>query len=189
MRRLRVFNSISLDGFFTDVNNQMNFAQNPRPDPEWDAFVSGNAAGSEGGTLVFGRVTYEMMASWWPTPAAAEAMPVVAAHMNSISKIVFSRTLDRAAWSNTRLIHGDLVEEMQKLKEAPGGDMLIFGSGNLVSQLAEHGLIDEYQFILVPLILGQGRTMFATLDKMISLKQVSSRSFSNGNILLTYQPV
>ena len=140
MRKLIVFNHISLDGYFTDAQGDMGFARNPAPDAEWDAFVEGNAGG--GGTLVFGRVTYELMASYWPTATAVEQMPVVARRMNTATKVVFSRTLQQVFWQNTRLVKADLTGEIRKMKNEPGEDMLIFGSGSLVAQLAQAGLID-----------------------------------------------
>src|SRR3972149_10430298 len=105
MRRLIVFNHVSLDGYFTDANGDMRFAHSDKPDAEWDAFVAGNASG--GGILLFGRITYELMASYWPTPAAAENMPVVAERMNNLPKVVFSRTLDQVSWNNTKLVKDD----------------------------------------------------------------------------------
>jgi len=185
MRKLIVFNHIALDGYFTDAKGDMSFARNSTPDAEWDAFVAGNAGG--GGMLVFGRVTYDMMASFWPTPAAAEMMPNIAERMNNLPKIVFSRTLEEATWNNTRLVKTDLPGEIQKLKQAAGDNMVIFGSGNLVSQLAQAGLIDEFQFVLDPVVLGQGRTMFEGLQAKLSLKLKSTRSFTNGNVLLYYE--
>jgi len=185
MRKLIVFNHISLDGYFTDAHGDMGFARNATPDAEWDAFVEGNAGG--GGTLVFGRVTYEMMASYWPTPAAAEQMPLVAGRMNSAPKVVFSRGLQQASWNNTRLVKSDLPGEIRKMKNELGEDMLIFGSGSIVSQLAQAGLIDEYQFIVDPVVLGSGRTMFAGVQGRLPLKLKQVRSFDNGNVLLTYE--
>jgi len=137
MPRLIVFNTITVDGYFTDKNNDMSWAHQGDDDPEFDEFVAGNASG--GGVLVFGRKTYELMASFWPTPAAAERMPVVAREMNSRQKVVFSRTLEEASWSNTRLVKDDLVEEVRRMKSAPGADMAILGSGSLVAQLAQAG--------------------------------------------------
>ncbi|MBL8064115.1 MAG: dihydrofolate reductase [Anaerolineales bacterium] len=186
MRRLIVFNHISLDGYFTDENNDMSFARNPRPDAEWDAFVSGNAG--SGGTLVFGRVTYELMASFWPTSMAAEQMPDVAERMNSLQKVVFSRTLDIVSWQNTRLVKSDLAHEIRKMKQESGEDMVIFGSGSIVSQLARENLIDEYQIVVDPVVLGKGRTMFDGTKEKRTLKLVRSRTFNNGNALLCYEP-
>jgi dihydrofolate reductase len=187
MRRLIVFNHISLDGYFTDANGEMNFARNDIPDAEWDAFVAGNASG--GGTLVFGRVTYELMASFWPTPMAAEQMPDVAERMNNLPKVVFSRTMEKASWNNTTLVKDDLAGEIRKMKREEGEGMVIFGSGTIVSQLAQEGLIDEYQFVVDPVVLGKGRTMFEGIKGKLTLKLTKSRTFGNGNILLWYEPM
>ena len=137
MPKLIVFNTITVDGYFTDKNNDMSWAHQGDPDPEFDEFVAGNASG--GGVLVFGRKTYELMASFWPTPAAAEQLPVVAREMNSRQKVVFSRTLEEASWSNTRLVKSDLVAEVRRMKSEPGEGLAILGSGSLVAQLASAG--------------------------------------------------
>ncbi len=188
MQKLMVFNTVSLDGYFVDAQGNMDFARNPVPDEEWDAFVNGNASGGGGGTFLFGRVTYEMMASYWPTPAAAAALPTVAKTMNETPKVVFSRTLDRADWENTTILKGDLTTEVRKLKEGPGEGIIIFGSGTLVAQLAEAGLIDEYQITVEPVALGQGRSMFEGMKEKLPLKLISAHSFKNGNVFLRYQP-
>ena len=185
MQKLIVFNSTSVDGYFVDAKGDMGFAHNARPDGEWDDFVTGNASG--GGTLVFGRVTYEMMASVWPTPAAAERMPVVAERMNALPKIVFSRTLDRASWNNTTLVKGDLAGEIRRLKGGSGPGMVILGSGSLVRQLAGHGLIDEYQIRVIPVVLGKGRTLFEGLADRLPLRLARTRAFNNGNVVLWYE--
>jgi dihydrofolate reductase len=187
MRKLAVFNSTSLDGYFVDANGDMSFAHNVNQDAEWDVFVAGNASG--GGTLVFGRITYELMAGYWPTPLAAEQMPVVAERMNNLPKVVFSRTLEKAPWSNTKLVKGDLISEIRKMKNEPGEDMVILGSGSIVSQLAGQGLIDEYQIVVIPVALGKGRTMFEGARGNVSLKLIKSRTFINGNVLLCYEPM
>jgi dihydrofolate reductase len=186
MRRLIVFNHVSLDGYFVDANSEMSWAHADHQDAEWDAFVSGNASG--GGMLVFGRITYELMASFWPTSFAIESMPAVAEGMNSLPKVVFSKTLNQASWNNTTLLKGDLAAEMRKMKQAPGEDMVILGSGSIVSQLAQEGLIDEYQIVVNPVILGKGRTMFDGVKEKLRLKLTKTRAFGNGNVLLCYEP-
>ncbi len=187
MRKLIVFNHVSLDGYFTDAEGDMRFAQNPIPDKEWDAFVSSNASG--GGMLVFGRVTYDLMASFWPTPMAAQQMPEVAKAMNDLPKVVFSRTMHAASWQNTRLLKSDPADEIKKLKNEAGADIVIFGSGMIVAQLAQAGLIDEYQIVVDPVVLGKGRTMFDSLNEKLTFKLRSSRTFDNGNVLLRYEPI
>ncbi|HEY8187169.1 MAG TPA: dihydrofolate reductase family protein [Pyrinomonadaceae bacterium] len=183
MRKLVVFNNVTLDGYFTDKNNDMSWAH--KSDPEWDAFAAENAKG--GGVLLFGRVTYEMMASFWPTPAAKEMMPEVAEGMNNLEKVVFSRTLDKASWKNTRLVKTGMVEEVRRMKNEPGEGMVILGSGTIVSQLSDAKLIDEYQLVFNPIVLGAGRTLFEDIKDKINLKRTNSRTFENGNVVLNYQ--
>jgi dihydrofolate reductase len=103
-------------------------------------------------------------------------------------KIVFSRTLDKAPWSNTKLLKGDLVAEIRKMKEESGQDMTILGSGSLVLQLAQEGLIDDYQVLLCPVVLGKGRTMFDGIQEKLTLKLTTTRAFPKGNVLLCYEP-
>ncbi len=151
MPRLVVFNNVSLDGYFVDANSDMSWAH--KQDPEWTSFVSDNASGN--GVLVFGRVTYQLMAGYWPTPLAMKNSPAVAEGMNNLQKIVFSRILESVSWKNTRLVKEDMLGEIRKLKRDPGPDMVILGSGTIVSQLAKAALIDEYQIALSPIVLGQ----------------------------------
>lgn len=186
MRNLIVFNSVSLDGYFSDANSDMSFAHNAIPDVEWDAFVESNASG--GGTLLFGRITYELMASFWPTALAAEQMPVVAERMNNLTKVVFSRTLDKVSWNNTKLVKNDLIGEIRKMKNEAGEGITILGSGSIVSQLTDYRLIDEYQIVVVPVVLGKGRTMFEGVAQNLPLRLIKTRSFINGNVLLCYEP-
>lgn len=185
MRKLVVFNNVSLDGYFVDMNGDMSWAH--KNDAEWNAFTAENASGN--GVLVFGRVTYDMMASFWPTPMAMEMMPAVAAGMNSMPKIVFSRTLDEVTWNNTKLVKGDIAAAMRKLKQEAGPDMVILGSGSIVAQFAQEGLIDEFQIVVHPLVLGKGRTLFDGVKEKLALKLTSSRAFGNGNVLLCYEPM
>jgi dihydrofolate reductase len=185
MRKLIVFNMVSLDGFFVDGKGDMNWAH--KQDAEWNAFVSGNASG--GGVLVFGRITYQLMESYWPTPMAMQNSPAVAKGMNEMPKIVFSRTLDSASWSNTKLLKGDLATEVRNLKKESGPNMVILGSGAIVSQLAQENLIDEYQLAVSPIVLGRGRTLFEGLKEKLNLKLTSSRTFGNGTVFACYQPL
>jgi dihydrofolate reductase len=115
MPKLVAYNAVSLDGYFTDANGDMSWAH--KKDPEWQAFVSENARG--GDQLLFGRITYDLMASFWPTPLAAQSNPAVAERMNSLRKFVFSTTLDKVSWNNTTLLKGDLTTEVRKLKQQP----------------------------------------------------------------------
>jgi dihydrofolate reductase len=185
MRRVAAFEQVSLDGFFVDASGDMSWAH--KHDPEWNAFQGSNASGDA--ALLFGRVTYELMASFWPTPAALERAPAVAEGMNNMPKIVFSRKLEQASWKNTTLVKGDIVTEARRMKLQPGPDMVILGSGSIVSQLAQAGLIDEYQIVVNPIVLGKGRTLFEGVQEKIALKLIKSRPFENGNVVLYYEPM
>ncbi len=185
MRKLLVFNQVSLDGYFVDAAGDMSWAKEGNDD-EFDAFVEGNASGS--GVLIFGRVTYQMMASFWPTPQARQLMPVVAEGMNASQKVVFSRTLSGVTWANTRLVKGDAVAEIRRMKAEPGPDLVILGSGTLVSQLAPTDLVDEVQLVVSPLVLGAGRTLFQGAKEPLRLKLTRSRVFRNGKVFLVYAP-
>jgi dihydrofolate reductase len=184
MRRLIMFNNVTLDGFFADKRGDMSWAHE-RQDEESKAFASENASG--GGALVFGRITYEMMERFWPTREARKTMPVVAKQMNEMPKVVFSKTLDKVSWSNTSLVKGDPATEMRKMKKEAGPDMAIMGSGTIVSQLASAGLIDEYKIVVNPVVLGKGRTLFEGVEKKLNLKLTATRSFKNGNVFLCYE--
>lgn len=184
MRRVVAFEQVTLDGYFADADGGMSWAH--RSDPEWDAFVADNA--TTGGVLLFGRVTYEMMASFWPTPMAFETAPVVAGRMNDLPKVVFSRTLDEVSWKNTRLVKGDAAAAVRELKTEAGPEMVILGSGSIVSRLAQEGLIDEYQIVVNPLALGRGKAIFAGMKRTLALRLVKTRAFRNGNVLSCYEP-
>jgi dihydrofolate reductase len=186
-RQLSAFMHVSLDGYFCDPRGDMRFAHKPLDDAEWQEFVAENAAGS--GVLVFGRTTYDMMAAWWPTAAAAKAMPEVAAQMNGASKIVFSRTLTSAHWNNTTLIKTDLVRTINQMKAEPGPDMAILGSGSVVTQLAARGLIDTIQIVVNPVALGAGKAFLAGLRQPLNLTFTHARTFGNGSVVLSYAPV
>ena len=185
MRKLVVFNHVSLDGFFVDAHGRMDWAKPDANDAEWSAFVAENASGE--GPLLFGRVTYDLMASYWPTPLAAEHDRALAERMNSLPKVIFSRTLSTTSWNNTRLVRGDMAAEIRKMKQEPGEAMVILGSGSIVSQLAQARLIDEYQIVVNPVVLGKGRTLFDGVLEKRPLELTRTRTFANGKVFLCYQ--
>jgi dihydrofolate reductase len=187
MRKLSVFNHVTLDGYFAGENGDMSWAHKGSDDAEYQAFVAGNASGES--ELLFGRITYEMMAGYWPTPAASQQAPIVAEKMNSGQKVVFSKTMAEASWNNTKLVKGDLAEEVKKMKDEEGPGMVILGSGSIVAQLAAAGLIDNYQMVINPVALGKGRTLFEELPQMLSLKLIKSKTFNNGKTFLSYEAI
>lgn len=183
MRKLSVFNQVSLDGFICDAAGDMSWAH--KNDAEWQRWVDSNARG--GGELVFGRVTYQHMAGFWPTPMAQQSMPELAEHMNRARKIVFSHSLSHADWNNTRLIQTDLGAAVRALKAEAGPPLVVLGSANLVSQLAQLDLIDSLQVVINPIILGAGKAMFTGIKQHLTLTRSESRNFQNGNVALSYE--
>ena len=134
--------------------------------------------------LLMGRVTYQIWAAFWPT-AGDDAF---SRRMNSIPKYVVSRTLDRADWSNTTILAGDAVTAVQELKAKPGGDLLLYGSADLVTELMAHRLVDEYRLSIYPVVLGSGKHLFRDRIDLHYLRLVTTRVFPTGIVLLTYQP-
>lgn len=180
MRTLRVFESLSVDGYFADAQDDMRWAHDDGQDPEFAAWVSDNAG--SGGALVFGRKTYEMMAAFWPTALAAKQLPEVAAGMNAATKYVATRTLE-PTWHNAQRLQGELVDTIGALKREAGPDLVVLGSGSIAAQLGSAGLVDEYLFAVVPIALGEGRRVFAHRQ---SLRLVEQRAFPGGRIVVRY---
>jgi dihydrofolate reductase len=184
MRKLSVFNFITLNGYFKGINEDISWH---RHGDEESAFASEGAQTQS--VLLFGRKTYEMMASYWPTPQAMKDAPAVADGMNKSEKIVFSKTLTAATWKNTRLVKDNIVEEVRKLKQTAGNDLTVLGSGSIITQFAAAGLIDDFQFMVDPVVLGEGSTMFQGLPEKLDLKLTQTKSFKSGVVLLCYKPV
>ena len=178
MRRLIVSNVMSLDGFFEGPNHEFNWFT---PDEEFFAYAREMLRSVD--TILFGRRTYEHMANYWPSAPRDE----IADAMNSLPKVVFSSTLENAAWNNTRLIRGNISEEVTKLKSMPGKDMVILGGAMLASYLLEEGLIDEYRVVLAPLLLGKGNPLFKNIRQTIQLKLQKTRLLRSGVIVVYYQ--
>jgi dihydrofolate reductase len=186
MRKLSVFNSVSLDGYYTDPNNDNSFAHTDADDPELADFIKGNAQGKN--VLVFGRVTYDEMVKWWPTPAAKKAMPEVAKGMNDAPKLVFSRTLQSSDWEHTTVTANDPAKEIEKLKRTDGPDLTVLGSGQIVAQLAAAGLFDSVSLLIVPVILGAGKSQFAGVKHKPRWKLARSKTFEkSGRTFVAYE--
>ncbi len=183
MRKVFLFNMVTLDGFFEGPNQDISWHN---VDDEFNEFAIHQL--NEIDMLLFGRVTYQGMASYWPTEFAISNDPVVAGLMNSLSKIVFSKTLEKADWNNSRLVKENAAEEVSKLKQQPGKDIAIFGSSNLAVTLAESGLIDEYRMIMNPVFLGGGTPLLKGIKEKLNLKLLNAKIFKSGNVLLYYAP-
>jgi dihydrofolate reductase len=184
MRRILVFNNLSLDGLFCDGARSIEWAK--RDGSELTEYVK--QVGSNVTTYLFGKNTYQMFAGFWPTPAGRAANPYFAKLLCEQPKIVFSKTLDRADWDNTTLQPSADKRTIDTLKASKGGDCMIFGSGQLVQALAGQGLVDEYQLVLHPIALGGGRPLFGNLARPVELDLVEAKPFRNGTVLLRYRP-
>ena len=183
MRKIIFQNMITLDGFFEGPNREIDWHV---VDDEFNQYAINFCRSLDG--LIFGRVTYEGMASYWPTPEARRDDPIVTELMNRLPKVVFSRTLEKAGWENSRLVKGDAVQEINRLKQQPGKDLAIFGSANLATTLVQDNLIDEYRIFVNPVVLGAGTPLFQGVKDRLKLKLVSSKTFQSGLVLLIYQP-
>jgi len=182
MGHLSSFTFITLNGFYKGPDNDISWHRHGGEEAEFAAKSSGG-----GSTLLFGRVTYEMMASFWPTPMAHESNPAVAANMNKAEKIVFSKTLTKASWSNTQIISTDITAQLQKLKQQDK-NYTILGSGSILTQLSDAGLVDTYSFMLDPVAIGKGTAIFNNIQGTLNLRLVNSHVFKSGVILLNYEP-
>jgi dihydrofolate reductase len=184
MRKILVFENVTLDGFMAGPNGELDWAI--RDDEVTEYSKEGNESTD---TFLFGRLTYDMMASFWPTPMGKSANPVFAEALNNAPKIVFSRTLKTADWQHTAVVHEITKEKILTLKQRPGKNMMIFGSGSLVEQLTNLGLIDVYELMMNPVVLGKGIPLFKNIRARINLTLVQTRTFKSGLVLLRYQPV
>lgn len=185
MRKLFAFNFTTLNGYYKGIDEDISWH---RHGAEEAAFAA-ESMKSDGGILLFGRVTYEHMAGYWPTSDARRNDPDVASGMNRSEKIVFSNTLKKADWNNTTVISGDIATHVKQLKQTKGKDLTILGSGSIVSLLAGHGLIDRYQIMVDPVVLGGGTSLFDGITGKLDLKLISTRTFNSGVVLLNYEPM
>jgi dihydrofolate reductase len=184
MRKVIVFIMISLDGYFEGPDHELDWHN---VDAEFnDTFAMPQL--NEADTLIFGRRTYELMVSYWPTDAAQRNDSAIAGKMNSLPKIVFSRTLKNADWHNTTLLQENATEQLRELKDTPGKDMLVLGSSKLCVSLLSAGLIDEIRLIVNPVILGKGNTVFGGITEPVRMQLLDTKTFKSDNVLLRYTP-
>ncbi len=186
MRKVIASTFVSVDGFVVGPNEDISWVMNNFNDDM--AKYAGDLMNSMSEVLL-GRVTYEIMSHAWPNQT--EATSPGADKMNHTPKIVFSRTLERAEWGtygNARVVKDHPEEEIARLKGQPGQNMVIYGSANLVRNLTELGLIDEYQLLVHPIALGSGKPLFAGLPHQVNLRMLRTESFKNGVVVLYYEP-
>jgi dihydrofolate reductase len=175
--------SISIDGYVEGPHHEIDWHI---VDDEFNAYAVETLRATD--TLIMGRRTYELMAGYWPAATATGNDAIVKEQMNNTPKLVFSTTLKRVDWQNSRLATGSLAEEVARLKHVPGDGLLWVGGSDLAASFLEQGLIDELRFIMTPILLGAGKTVFDAIEKRCQLKLLSARSFKSGNVLLTYDP-
>ena len=189
MGTLTVFNHVTVDGFFAGPRGEIDWFKMIRKDDDYEAYT--HAQSQSGATLIFGRTTYEMMKSYWPTPDAIKSDPGMARVVNESPKIVFSKTLrsvkDEPNWKNVTLLHDIEPADIARRKKESGGGLTILGSGTIVQQFATLGLVDEYHLVVAPIVLGDGKPLFKNVGNMI-LELVQAKTFKNGIVLLTYRP-
>ena len=197
MRRIVMFNRVTPEGCFAGPEGSLNWIV---PDPELDRVAAESIGRSEIDTILFGRRTYQQFESFWPHVAAdgpdapnphddkrrSPELRAMATMLNEANKLVFSRTLKTVTWQNSRLFETLDPRVIVALKSAPGKDMIVFGSGSVVSQLTEHGLIDEYQFVVTPILLGRGRALFNGMSNGSKLALQEAKAFPTGNVMLRY---
>jgi dihydrofolate reductase len=201
-RRIVMFNRVSGDGYFAGRDGNLDWVI---PEEEIDKAVAEQIEKEQSpgpDTILFGRKTYEMFESFWPhavddSPTTraphgperrTEELKAMGVFINEAVKLVFSKSLKSVTWKNSRLLRELDSREIEALKREPGKDMLIFGSGSIVSQLTEHGLIDEYRFVVSPLFLGDGRTLISGVPKRLKLKLLEAKGYPSGNVMLRYSP-
>jgi len=195
MRRVVAFDRVSADGYFAGPDGNLDWTV---PDQEIDKSAAGRLLGT--GTILFGRRTYEQFEAFWPhvlddSPTAPDPhaalrrspeLRAMAVWINEATKVVVSRTRKDVSWKNSRLLHEFDPGEIEAMKRQPGTDIMIFGSGSIVSQLTQHGLIDEYQFIVNPIVLGSGRQLLSGLSKSVRLDLLEAKQYPSGNVMLRY---
>jgi dihydrofolate reductase len=196
MRKIVVFDRVTADGYFSGPEGNLDWVV---PDAEIDK-LGGDAVPGSGNVLLFGRRTYQMFESFWPhvlkdSPEAPDphvpgrqsaAMKNMAVWIHEATKIVFSKSLAEVTWHNSRLVRDIVPAEIDAIKNAPGGDIMIFGSGEVVSRLTALGLIDEYQLIVGPLLLGAGKPLVSGVTTRVPLDLLEVKRYDSGNVMLRY---
>lgn len=187
MRKIIVSEMVSVDGFFAGPNGEIDWHV---VDEEFNQYAIDLLNTLD--TILFGRVTYQLFESYWPVaakdPATSKNDLIIANKINAINKVVFSKTLEKVGWNNVKLVREVIRDDILKMKQQPGKNMVIYGSGSIVSEFAKLGLIDEYRFFVAPVVLGEGKSLFKGLKDKLKLKLIETRRFTNGNVLLRYEP-
>jgi dihydrofolate reductase len=186
MRKMIVSEMMSLDGFYAGSKGEIDWHL---VDEEFNRTAIGLLNTVD--TIIFGRATYQLFENYWPAaavnPLTSTSDLEIANKINDAAKIVFSKTLGKVEWKNSRLLKEVLPEEIADMKQQPGKDMVIYGSGSIVSKFMQLGLIDEYKIFINPVILGAGKPLFTGLQDKLNLKLTGTKVFGTGTVLLDYQ--
>jgi dihydrofolate reductase len=195
MRRIVMFNWVTADGYFAGPDGNLQWVV---PDEEQSKAAAESIHGFD--TILFGRRTYELFEGFWrhavddsstaPDPhqpgRRSPEHRAIAIGLNEMTKLVFSRSLKEVTWRNSRLVHELDLREIEAMKKQRGKDMIIFGSGSIVSQLTQHGLIDEYQCVMCPIFLAGGRPLLSGVSKSVPLDLLEVRAYPSGDVMLRY---
>lgn len=188
MRKVILLMHLSLDGFVCGPNGEMDWIK--LGDEMW-SYV--NEITDSCDTALYGEVTYHMMENYWPTagqkPNASQHDIDHSRWANNVSKIVFSKTLREVHWEGTRIVRDHITEEINKLKNQPGKNLLMIGSPGLAHSFMELGLIDEYRLNINPVVIGAGKLLFRDIKDRINLKLIKEKTFTNGVVALHYDVV
>ena len=181
MKKIIAVEWLSLDGYFSKENNETDWFV---WDKDMETYYKEMFMNFD--TILFGSTTYKIMADYWPKSLSADENSDIKDFMNNSRKIVFSKTLNNTEWNNSEVMKEISSEKITAMKQAIGKDILIFGSGSIVSHLTNLALIDEYKFLINPVFLGSGKKIFKSEEAKSKLKFLDSKKFDNGNIMLHY---
>ena len=200
MQRIVMFNRITANGYFADSAGGIDWVV---PEEALDKEAAASSSSSPGsGTILFGRRTYEFFEGFWRQFDDDRSAPVRNPHhseqssgelramadfINDATKVVVSRSLNQVTWRNARLLRTFDPHEIEAMKSGSGTDILVFGSGSIVSQLTENALIDEYRFVVNPVLIGSGRPLLSDVTTSVSLKLLEAKAYPRGNVMLRYE--
>jgi dihydrofolate reductase len=194
MRKVIASTFVTLDGLMVGPNEEMDWVLD-NLDGEMENDVADQLKSVD--AILLGRVTYQIMANYWPTATAGTSVPrsqgvedpIITDRMNNLPKIVFSKTLQKVEWNNSRLVKENIADEVSKIKQQPGKDMVILGSASIVQTFTNIGLIDEYRLLLHPVALGSGKPLSKDINDRLNLKLMKTKTYKNGVVSFDYQPI